>query len=150
MHLAVPWIYMEKYMFKNQLVGMVSAILSVLLFSTVCVADTTDITNRIAPLGNVRIAEKSNPDDSATASTTRSGEAIYAAHCAICHKQGVAGAPKLGDKAAWEARVKTAQSREGSFLTTVKQGLNAMPPMGTCNTCSDVELQAAINYMLQH
>jgi cytochrome c5 len=34
------------------------------------------------------------------------GEDTYNKACASCHAQGVAGAPKLGDKAAWAPRIK--------------------------------------------
>jgi len=33
-------------------------------------------------------------------------EETYKATCAACHDAGVAGAPKLGDKAAWAPRIK--------------------------------------------
>jgi cytochrome c5 len=35
------------------------------------------------------------------------------------------------------------------MLKNSKQGLNAMPPKGTCTQCSDAQLQAAIQLMLQ-
>ena len=39
------------------------------------------------------------------AAPDRKGEDVYKATCTICHGAGVAGAPKLGDKAAWKARI---------------------------------------------
>ncbi len=33
------------------------------------------------------------------------GKAVYDASCASCHKAGIMGAPKLGDKAAWAPRI---------------------------------------------
>ena len=35
------------------------------------------------------------------------GQATYQSVCKVCHDAGVAGAPKVGDKTAWSARVKT-------------------------------------------
>ena len=34
-----------------------------------------------------------------------------------------------------------------ALLQTTKTGLNLMPMMGLCMSCSDAELQAAIDYM---
>ncbi len=73
------------------------------------------------------------------------GEQIYNQFCVACHATGVAGAPKLGDKAAWAPRI--AQGRDVIF-THDKQGLRAMPPMGTCATCSDTDLMSAADYMI--
>jgi cytochrome c5 len=68
----------------------------------------------------------------------------YNKACAVCHAQGVAGAPMTGDAAAWEPRL--AKGME-TLLGSVKNGLNAMPPMGMCFDCSDEEYMALIEYM---
>jgi cytochrome c5 len=68
----------------------------------------------------------------------------YNKSCAVCHAQGVAGAPKTGDAAAWAPRLEKGME---ALLTTVKNGLNAMPPRGMCFDCSDEEYQALITYM---
>lgn len=81
----------------------------------------------------------------AAAMAERSGEELYNTKCAVCHAAGVAGAPVFGDAAAWAPR---AEKGMDGLLATAKSGLNAMPPMGTCVDCSDEELKAAIQYML--
>ena len=68
----------------------------------------------------------------------------YNKSCVVCHDQGVAGAPKTGDAAAWEPRVAKGMD---ALLASVKNGLNAMPPMGMCFDCSDDEYMALIEYM---
>lgn len=68
----------------------------------------------------------------------------YNKSCAICHNQGVAGAPKTGDAAAWDSR--TAKGMD-ALMASVKNGLNAMPPMGMCFDCTDEEYVALIEYM---
>ena len=73
------------------------------------------------------------------------GKQIYQQSCMACHSTGAAGAPKTGDKAAWSARI--AKGSDALFLT-VKNGLNAMPPKGTCMSCSDEELRAAMEYIV--
>lgn len=75
---------------------------------------------------------------------SRTGEQIYTAHCATCHSIGVANAPKLNDRAAWEARGKSMDE----FVASSKKGLNAMPPNGTCMDCTDQELKDSIQYMM--
>lgn len=74
----------------------------------------------------------------------RSGKDVYDSKCFACHGTGAAGAPKLGDKAAWEPRIAKGMD---TLMTHAKNGFNAMPPMGTCMDCSDDELKAAIEYM---
>lgn len=77
----------------------------------------------------------------------REGKEIYDTKCFACHAAGVAGAPKFGDKAAWAPRIEQAKDIDGLFAVAVK-GLNAMPPKGTCMDCTDEELKAAIQYMV--
>jgi len=74
------------------------------------------------------------------------GQKIYDTTCHACHAAGVAGAPKLGDKAAWAPRIAKGTD---ALLSSVKNGLNAMPPKGTCMACSDEQLRAAMLYMVQ-
>lgn len=75
----------------------------------------------------------------------RDGKAVYDAKCSMCHTAGVANAPKLGDKAAWAP---LAAKGMDTLLASVKNGKNAMPPMGTCTDCSDDEFKAAIQHMI--
>jgi len=74
------------------------------------------------------------------------GQKTYETTCQACHTAGVAGAPKFGDKAAWAPRIAKGND---ALLSSVKNGLNAMPPKGTCMTCSDDDLRAAIAYMVE-
>jgi cytochrome c5 len=75
----------------------------------------------------------------------RSGEQVYAQFCANCHSGGWQGAPVSNDKNEWEERVAKGWD---SLFKNAKQGLNGMPPMGTCMDCSDAELTASIKEML--
>lgn len=70
--------------------------------------------------------------------------AKYNMFCIACHGTGAAGAPKAGDKAAWEPRL--AVGIDG-LVASAKQGKNAMPPMGLCSDCSDAELKEIIEFM---
>ncbi|MAT83530.1 MAG: cytochrome c5 family protein [Gammaproteobacteria bacterium] len=74
-----------------------------------------------------------------------SGEQVYNQFCGTCHNIGVAGAPKLGDVPAWEPRV--AKGMDTLWDHTLN-GFNAMPAKGTCMGCSDDELRAALDYIV--
>ena len=105
------------------------------------------IEENIAPVGQVNIGAVPASASAAPAAAAgpRSGDAVYSASCAACHGTGVAGAPKVGDSAAWAPRV--AQGMD-TLMSHAINGLNAMPPKGTCATCSDDEIKAAVEYML--
>ena len=74
------------------------------------------------------------------------GKDIYTRSCQVCHTTGAAGAPKLGDKNAWAPRI--AKGTDAMF-SSVLNGLNAMPPRGTCMSCSEDELRAVMQYMIE-
>jgi cytochrome c5 len=82
----------------------------------------------------------------ATQTAAVDGQKIYQASCQACHAAGVAGAPKLGDKAAWAPRI--AKGNDALTASVIK-GLNAMPPKGACMSCGDDELRAAVLYMVE-
>ena len=112
--------------------------------SGVTMAEAIATYERVKPMGSVAL---SNPNTgSATTAAARSGDAVFNATCTACHSTGVAGAPKLGDKAAWKPRI--AQGTDVLYKHVVS-GFNAMPPRGTCSDCSDEELKRAIEYMVK-
>lgn len=73
------------------------------------------------------------------------GQAVYDKHCKGCHVAGVGGAPKPGDAAAWEARKAAGVD---AMVQTVVTGKGAMPPKGTCASCDDASLKAAVEVLL--
>ena len=75
--------------------------------------------------------------------TVAEGEAIYAAQCAACHATGAAGAPKIGDAAAWGPRV--AQGFD-VLLTSALKGKGAMSPQGG-GDFSDFEIARAVVHL---
>ncbi len=109
-------------------------------------AITAEIEARTAPAGTTCMA--GDPCASAAvavSSEPRSGEAVYSTACTTCHSSGVAGAPKLGTAADWAPRLE--KGLETLYTNAIK-GFNGMPPMGLCSTCSDAEMNAAVDYML--
>lgn len=73
------------------------------------------------------------------------GEKIYKQACMACHAAGVAGAPKLGDKAAWAPRIK--QGKAVLYQAALK-GKNAMPAKGGQMSLADADVKAAVDYMI--
>ena len=76
--------------------------------------------------------------------TGRSGAEVYTLRCHVCHESGLTNAPKIGDAEAWQPRL---EKGVDELLRTTKEGLNLMPAMGNCATCTDTELRAAIDHM---
>ncbi len=111
------------------------------------------VLENIKPVGQVYIAGESEPEaapaaDTAVASSgPKSGEEVYNGSCMSCHGTGAAGAPKLGDKAAWVPRIAAGMD---AMLANAINGLNAMPPKGLCMACSDAEIQGAVEYMVSN
>ena len=101
-----------------------------------------DIRSRIQPIGKVHIAGAK----AEVASGPRSGSDIYAKACVACHSVGVLNAPKLGDAADWAPRM--LQGFDTVWQNAIK-GIGAMPAMGTCGDCSDDDIKAAIEHMIE-
>ena len=80
-----------------------------------------------------------------TADAGAAGKSTYDSACAVCHGAGVAGAPKLGDKAAWASRL--AAGKPALYGAALK-GKGAMPPKGGNAALSDDAVKAAVDYML--
>ena len=117
------------------------------------------VTERIKPVGSTPEIEK-GPSPlvpapapvvaaavgaNATAAPAANGKAVYDASCQACHAAGVAGAPKLGDKAAWAPRL---GSGIAAMQTSAIKGKNAMPPKGGNLSLSDTDVKAAVDYMV--
>lgn len=92
---------------------------------------------RIMPIGNIEIKDPAN------AAAMKSGEQVFQAQCAACHSTGAAGAPKLGDTAAWGPRVKTGFE---ALLHSALKGKGNMGAQGGGDH-SDFEIARAVVYM---
>lgn len=109
------------------------------------------IEQRIQPVGSVcvegedcatKVAAADSGGDSGGA---RSGSDINDQYCSTCHQSGAAGAPVVGDQAAWAPRI------DKGMDTLVKhawEGFKGMPAKGMCNDCSEEEIKATVEYMV--
>lgn len=105
--------------------------------------DAKSVDTRIAPVAGVNVKDPNAPKVYLT------GEALFKQVCSACHATGAAGAPKMGDNAAWASRI--GQGLEGLFHS-VANGKGAMPKRaGTSpDDVSDYELHRAIVYMVNN
>ena len=131
------------------------SLLALCLACSVTAQDLSDaqraaIEERIKPVGESCMQGDSScggAQVAAASSGPRSGEEVYNAACMACHSTGAAGAPKLGDAAAWADRM--AKGTDALYAS----GVNGVPGTGMiakggCATCSDEEIHAAVDYMI--
>ena len=90
---------------------------------------------RIQKVGSVEIRDANRP--------LKSGEDVFKAQCTTCHSAGVAGAPKVGDAAAWGPRILTGLE---ALVNSALHGKGAMPAQGG-GDFDDVEIARAVAYM---
>lgn len=115
------------------------------------------IAARIAPVAQLNTGAAIEPEApaaapvAAAAAGARSGQDVYQSACFACHGTGAAGAPMVGDAAAWGPRaaqgIDTLLSHAVNGFTGSK---GMMPARGTCGNCSDDDLKAAIEYMVEN
>lgn len=115
-----------------------------------------EVQERIAPVARVAVAGEDNsaleaPASSEPLAATEDlpGETVYNQACVACHGAGIAGAPKLGDKAAWAPRI--AQGMD-TLHTHALQGFQGkagfMPPKGGRTDLSDQSVMNAVDFIV--
>jgi len=93
------------------------------------------IEERIQKVGSVEVRDANRE--------MKTGEAVFQAQCSTCHANGVAGAPKFGDKTAWAPRIKTGFD---ALWNSALKGKNAMGAQGG-GDFDDFEIARAVVYM---
>ncbi len=109
--------------------------------------DGQQLAERIKPVGEVTLVS-SNPVVNAlipAAHAAADGKSVYEKSCKVCHEAGVAGAPKLGDKAAWAPRLKPGM--DAVYANAIKGTPKGMPPKGTYPG-PDADVKAAVDFMV--
>jgi cytochrome c5 len=113
----------------------------------------TALQENIEPFAHVAIAGKDNSALAALEAPKaapvameipKTGEAAYTAVCSACHAQGINGAPKIGDHAAWGPRI--AQGKASLYAHAIS-GKGAMPPRGG-TTWPDATIHMTVDYMM--
>lgn len=117
---------------------------------------------RIAPVGGVyagntgRAAMQAAQEAASKAAAsqvayggTTDGKTIFGSLCHSCHETGVAGAPKVGDKAQWAPRIAQGLATLDQHAIegyTGKSGV--MPPKGGNPALSDEQVKATVAWMV--
>jgi cytochrome c5 len=117
------------------------SVLAVLLAISVSAQDLTDsqraaIEERIHPVGQ-----------SCMEGGDGSGEEVYNSACLACHSTGAAGAPIYGVAANWTDRIAKGNA---VLYTSGIEGIagTGMIAKGGCMSCSNAEIEAAVDYMV--
>ena len=118
------------------------------------------VAERIAPVGKVAVAGRDNsaleiPQVAAAATAPAvstavlTGEEVYQMACVVCHGAGVAGAPKLGDKALWAPRLaKGVEVLHQNALKGIQGAAGVMPAKGGRADLSDQSVLNGVDYMI--
>jgi len=116
---------MEQSPFIKSILILVTA-----LYANVNFADTGEA------LQLVQLSDEFNPEQK------------YMASCFACHSTGAAGAPKVGAGMAveWEPRLEKGLD---AVVSNTVNGLNTMPAKGLCFDCTDDDLRAIVEYMIE-
>ena len=99
-------------------------------------SDPTRVEERIRPVGTVVVAGPRQ---------AMSGEQVYEQVCKTCHGTGLAGAPRMGDKAAW---AKVLAQGEKTVVAHAIDGIRAMPPKGGNPDLPNDEVHMAVVHMV--
>jgi cytochrome c5 len=122
------------------------------------VAETVDdIAMRLKPvvtLEDIRSGKSSSMAAGGGSGTTvaaadnasKTPEQLYQGACFACHGTGAAGAPKLGDAAAWSER---GAKGLDALVSSAVSGIGAMPPRGG-SAYDDDQIRAAVEYLLNN
>lgn len=131
-----------------------TAVMSVLVvmatvFSAILQAGSVEdgIASRIQAVGSVCVeGDKCAEALTVAAAGPKSAEDVYNTGCLACHASGAAGAPKFRIAADWTDRL--SQGIDTVYANAIN-GKGSMPAKGLCPTCSDAEIKAAVDYMIE-
>lgn len=107
---------------------------------------TTLLLTAFAIIGLSACTDSSN--ETKTAEVASPGQKLWIANCAVCHQQGLGGAPMIGNKVQWKKRVAQGMPTLISHAINGYSGeTGVMPPRGG-STLTDEEMKLAVTYMV--
>jgi cytochrome c5 len=101
------------------------------------------INERITPVGKVAISGEDNSAveekvEAAAELKDVPGEEVYNTTCVACHGSGLAGAPKIGDSAAWGPRIaQGTDTLQSTPLKAIPEKTGTMPAKGGTTSVTD-------------
>jgi cytochrome c5 len=113
------------------------------------------INDRIKPVARVAVSGQDNsalepPKQAAGPAADLGGKEVFDRSCQACHGTGVAGAPKIGDAAAWGPRIaKGADTLHKHAIEGFQGPAGFMPPKGGATDLSDKSIMNAVDYMVE-
>jgi cytochrome c5 len=120
-----------------------------------------NVAARIHPMSGEAIAGRDNSaltiqasaaaaaGSAAATAAPKNGAELFEQTCSACHGQGIAGAPKSGDKAAWAPRLAKGETVLYEHALKGFQGsAGVMPPKGGTDA-SDELVKQAVDYMVK-
>jgi cytochrome c5 len=120
---------------------------------TVAMRITEPAREAVAGADNSALAIKvETPEGAASASPAmpKNGTDLFEQTCNVCHGQGIAGAPKAGDKAAWAPRIAEGKATLYEHALKGFQGkTGVMPPKGGRTDLPDDLVKQAVDHMVQ-
>ena len=118
------------------------------------------VAERTAPVGHVAVSGQDNAAlaikpaggaEATVATLPKDGEATYNSVCSACHSAGVGGAPKVGDKGAWGARI--AQGKPALYDHALNgyhgKAAMAMPAKGGRVDLPDDLVRQTVDYIVK-
>lgn len=107
--------------------------------------DETSQPDRVSAVAELPASEMSPP----VTQNLAIGEKVYKSSCSLCHRIGLSGAPRLGDRKDWTARF--AQGKEILYdraINGYRGSKGSMPSRGSNTKLSGNEVRAAVDYMV--
>ncbi|WP_159238787.1 c-type cytochrome [Zhongshania aliphaticivorans] len=111
-----------------------------------------EVESRIQPAGKVCLQGDSSCGAAVASAggAPKSGEEVYTSSCQGCHATGAGNAPKLGDAADWGKRAEKGVDTLHKHAIEGFTDIGMMPAKGLCMSCSDEEVMAAVDYILEN
>ena len=115
-------------------------------------SDGSGIAARIAAVGQINTAQAQSSTTTTQVAVTEAavdGQKIYQSACIACHGAGIAGAPMVGNAAAWAARIAAgSDTLYANAINGLVGSSGVMPAKGGNTTLSDAEVKAAVDHMV--
>lgn len=104
------------------------------------------IADRLAPVGGICMAGEACAAGGAATEGPKDPEQVYNTFCMACHMTGASNAPILGNVEQWAPRITNGMD---TMYSNAINGIGAMPARGVCMDCSDEDIQATVDYIVE-